>query len=414
MQFHRFPMIDFQHEVFMIYDYASFTSSLADFPRFIDELGVFLKDTQVHVFDTHSGIQDLDLHDLLESYNSICNKDGEFDVSKVIHLEDGSSRIVLQHHVAGMLGVYGNITGSTALHGLVGMTIAGNEDRINTIGDDAGGIFDLTGMSIDEVKECIRVIGDISEEKFEVWEEDQEYAEDGLGWHFTKRPLNVRFGNVTTGWMPDFPIYPLLLAQTDEVHTVHEPSFHVRRRIAIRQSIRLIESMHCHLDLITDTDMELTVEFLKWLFQQMDLPIHGSLPSREEQDRSTHCYPDKFLATPVISMESIKEGWWRTLSERCWSETGYLHLPVTHRAMDNPAKMTQGLEFYSHGNRLLGVLEKIGVVRKTMLMEDRLVSEESLDRMYAVITGEVHGVYRFEVLRDYEPWESVYHHVMSK
>jgi hypothetical protein len=113
--FHRFPEIDFTREVLLIYDYTSFTSNLVDFPRFCSELAAFLRGYMVKVFDTRYGIVEKDLGDIIGEYNSICNTNGAFDVSRVINFPDGTPRVVLHHHVAGMLGVYGNITGSTAL-----------------------------------------------------------------------------------------------------------------------------------------------------------------------------------------------------------------------------------------------------------------------------------------------------------
>jgi len=72
----------------------------------------------VNIFDTRYGIIEKDLGDIVSHYNDVCNSEGAFDVSRVITFPDGSDRLVLHHHVAGMLGVYGNITGSTALQGL--------------------------------------------------------------------------------------------------------------------------------------------------------------------------------------------------------------------------------------------------------------------------------------------------------
>jgi hypothetical protein len=408
-QFHRFPMIDFDQEVFMIYDYASFTSNLADFPRFVAELGVFLKGTGARLFDTHRGIVEIDLSHLLDTYNNICNIEGEFDISKVVHLEDGSSRLILNHHVAGMLGVYSNITGSTALHGLVGMTIAGTEDRINTIGDDASGVFDTSRMSIDETKDCIRIIGDIAEDKFEVWTEDQCTEEDGIGWHYTKRPLNIEYGVVDTGWMPDFPIYPVLLSECDRVHTVQEKKFDERRRIAILQSIRLLESMRSHVGLIDDTDIQIVLEFLTWLYGLLRIPVNGSLPSRSYHSiASRTSYPDKFLASPVLVEESITVGWWKTLTETMQSDTGYLTLPVCEDDRYVPEVMMAGQEFTARGSKIFGILEKIGVLSKEQMIEEVLVTEESLERMEQIMIGELHSSYRYTVLQDYPQWTSYF------
>lgn len=406
--FHRFPMIDFSYEVFMIYDYESFTSNLVDFPRFTLELGDFIKGIRAKRFDTHSGIEEFDVGQLVENYNSVCNEKGEFDVSRVVHMPDGTSRLILNHHVAGMLGVYGNITGSTALHGLVGMVIAGSEDRVNAIGDDAGGIFDSSVYTVDEIRDQIRVLGTIADDKFELWTEDQSLAEDGIGWKFVKRPLNVTYGVITQGWMPDFPIYPVLLDQADDSHTTQSLPLIQRRRSAVRQSIRLMESMRAHIGLITDADIQITLEFLRWLFRALHLPQLGSLPTGKQKidmtDRSW--YPDEYLATPVLVEESIRIGWWTTLRERASSDTGVVRIPLMGDKVALPNRMFEGDEFEGIGSKIMGLLENIGIIRKQVMYEVRLLSDETLDIYEDYITGRRKALYKYQVMETYPQWET--------
>jgi hypothetical protein len=409
--FHRFPCIDFTREVFLIYDYTSFTSNMADFPRFCSELVEFLRGYKVKVYDTCKGLIDEDLGEILEQYNRVCNVMGEFDVSRVLSLPDGSTRIVLHHHVAGMLGVYGNITGSTALHGIVGILIAGGEDRINTIGDDAAGIFDTSTMSVEEIKSAIRTLGDIEEDKFEIWDEDQSYTGDGIGWKFVKRPLNVECDEVISGWMPDFPIYPVLLAEEDESHDSIHQSFSERRRSAIRQSIRLMESMLRHTTVVEDTDIQIALEFLTWLFNRLQIPLHGSLPvgpHRGTVATDLSHFSDEFLATPVLTEDSFRLGWWQTLCKNVHTETGYIRLP--EEAVDGglPSQMIQGDIFKGGSRKVYGLLEKLGVLDKKALFETRLVTEANMDRYGDFISGRRLPCYEYTVIESHPQWVSYY------
>jgi hypothetical protein len=407
--FHRFPDIDFSQEVFLIYDYTSFTSNLADFPRFCHELAAFLRGHKCKIFDTRYGLVEVDLGDILHTYNTICNTNGAFDVSRVLTFPDGADRVILHHHVAGMLGVYGNITGSTALHGIVGVMIAGNEDRVNTIGDDAAGIFRIDQMSVEEVKAAIRVLGDIEEEKFEIWEEDQSMTGEGIGWKFVKRPLNVEDQVIKGGWMPDFPIYPVLLAEEDDAHDSVPQPYEIRRRSAIRQSVRLMESMKRHLEEVDDRDIQIVLEYLRWLFACLQLPSRGSLPcgqhrSTKSTDQSR--YSDEYLATPVLIPESIKDGWWATLCNNVDTETGYLRLPVEAPTEVMPDKMIQGDVFVGIGRRIYGLLENIGIIEKRALYEDRLVTDDSVERLSDFMLGRRKAAYEYTVLSSYGPWTS--------
>jgi hypothetical protein len=407
--FHRFPEIDFTSEVFLIYDYTSFTSNLVDFPRFCHELAAFLRGYKVNVFDSRVGLVEEDLGDILEQYNRVCNVGGAFDVSRVLTFPDGTDRVVLHHHVAGMLGVYGNITGSTALHGIVGIMVAGSEDRMNAIGDDAAGIFRISEMGIGDIKTAIRTLGDIEEDKFEVWEEDQNFVGEGIGWKFVKRPLNVEDQVITSGWMPDFPIYPVLLNEEDDAHDSVPQPYEIRRRSAIRQSVRLMESMKRNLDRVDDQDIQVVLEYLRWLFGKLRLPVHGTLPAGKHRSKipmEPFAYSDEFLATPVLVEESIKNGWWATLCDNVDTETGYLRLPVEAPQEVLPDELIQGDVYVGRSRKIYGLLENIGIMEKRALFEDRLVSEDSLERLAEFMLGKRKEAYEFTVVTTYPPWRS--------
>jgi hypothetical protein len=407
--FHRFPEIDFTSEVLLIYDYTSFTSNLVDFPRFCHELAAFLGGFKVNIFDTRYGIIEEDLGSIISEYNRVCNTNGAFDVSRVITFPDGTPRLVLHHHVAGMLGVYGNITGSTALHGIVGIMVAGTEDRINTIGDDAAGIFDISSMSLDDVKTAIRTLGDIEEDKFEIWEEDQSMTGEGIGWKFVKRPLNVDGQVVTQGWMPDFSIYPVLLAEEDSAHDSLHQSFEVRRRSAIRQSIRMMESMRRHIDVVDETDIQIVLEYLEWLFECLRLPRRGSLACGRHRltiPMAQSRFSDELLCTPVLTEDSIRRGWWTVLCENVHTETGYIRIPVEAPGDDLPDELIQGLSFSGRSRKIFGLLENVGILDKSADFETRLVTDENLEYFGEFLLGRRRASYTYHVIEDYPQWVS--------
>jgi len=394
--FVHFPYINFDEEIFMIYDYASFTSKLGDFPRFCEELAIFM-DVDVWLFDTHYGVKKESLKHLLLEYNRVANINGEFDVIQLPGTK--GARVILNHKVAGMLGVYGNIVGSTALHGLVGYISTGDVNRINTIGDDAGGLWSRWDMTVEHIREAIRCIGEIADEKFEIWEEDQNVNELFDGWHYTKRPLSVEDGIIVQKWMPDFPIVGLA-ADKFPKHITKTMDFHERRKAFVKQTCRFLTSCSNHS--LSDEDVGLVTDILRSCYTKLHLPYKGSLPNRYAKPNDI-AYPMEFLCVPPLSEESIREGWW-TILKRDADRSGLLSLPVVEAPDQIPDVLDIGVTFVAKADKGLTLLQKIGVVRMEALYEDRLISDESLDILDNVMSGKIPRLYRYVGLVDYPPW----------
>jgi hypothetical protein len=125
------PLAD--EDVEIIYDYASFTSTLDAVLPFVDDLSRFFRGTTVFLIDPREGLVPTDLGDLFAEYNRVCNAYQQFDISRLSQLEEGDS---IFEHTCGMLGVEGNIFIATLLHGIFLRFIAGLR-RSKCVGDDA-------------------------------------------------------------------------------------------------------------------------------------------------------------------------------------------------------------------------------------------------------------------------------------
>jgi len=408
--FHRFPMVS-EEMVFMIYDYASFTSALSEFFHFVAHTAHFLRGTSVLIYDTHEGLKKVSLYDLLSRYNSVCNQDGEFSVHRIDNLGVGD-RVIVNHQTAGMLGVFGNITGSTALHGLIGISICGSEDMINAIGDDAGTLFDVEKIGVEEIKAAIKTLGDIADEKFEFWVDTEENMDCEDGWHFTKRPIAVRDRVITQSWMPDFPIIPTILGYHDGQHTPPVQDLRSRRRLLIKQTCRLFDSMRLNIASVDDDDIDLCLTILRRLYAKVSLPVYGGWPDRYVRESKDGPYLDQLLAVPKLHVDSIREGWIAVLREQY--QTGIIRLPRTDVGDSVlPSEMYQGLEFNWHSDKVLNVLAKIGVLSKEPLYEDHLITDENLELFERVALGKVKVTYQYVCRRDYPPWTSYFLHVQA-
>jgi hypothetical protein len=406
--FHRFGTIDFEKEIFMIYDYASFTSALVDFKAFMHELGLFCLGRKIWIFDTFLGIVERDVGEIILEYNAICNNDPEFSIHRLESLDGNVAKVILNHRVAGMLGVYGNIVGSTILHGLATTMIVGSESRANTIGDDAGVKIDTTDISLNQAKECLNIIGTIVDEKFEVWDEDGRYLEESAAWHYTKRPLEVSHNIIMQKWMPDFPILSNILGIVDNQHTVQPKSFDERRNLCIVQTCRLFDSMTRQLSLVNELDIQTVLDLLRRVYTKMRLPPGGSFPSvyiRKDIGTSRSNYPSSCLMVPRLCEESIRDGWFQVL-KNSRDESMIVRVPVTDAPDPLPIEMKEGDTFLSRGSKILGLLQGIHVVSKEALYEELLLTDEVVARIEDVLFRRSVPLYRYTVLRDYPPWLS--------
>jgi len=404
--FMRFPIINLPPQVFILYDYASFTSRLADIRRYTACLAEFCDGTSVDVFDTFRGLERRDVGQMLRRYNDVCNTECMFSMERVEESSDGEQRILLRHEVAGLLGVFGNIVSSTSLHGVTGISIAGNENSINTIGDDAAGVYD--DMEKGDIMTAVRSIGEIADEKFIVWEEDETLWEEDQSWHYVKRPIRVRSGLVSQDWMPEFPMLGLTLDRYPSHITVKRGTLQTRRRTFIKQTCRFLTSLVLHSALIDDEDRQVIHDVLREAYRRLKLPVSGSFPNRYVKHAEDHTpYPDEVLVVPPITKEVFETNWWQVLKSKA-VETGYVRVPVVAEEDEVPAELIEGESFISRGDRLLGVLEKLGVLVKRPLIEDRLLSDETLEILSDMMTGRVRAVFEYHVCKTYEPWRSIY------
>lgn len=361
----------------------------------------------IPVFDTFDGVQWIDASTLFHQYNDACNDQPEFDISRVVEdLEPDDDLALHVHRVSGMLGVYGNITASTILHGLVGMMIAGSEDRINVVGDDAAIVTDDADITFPELKDAVNTCGEVHDEKFKTWMEDQQVVEEHQGWHYTKRPINRDLFQILQNWMPDFPIFREVLGQFDKMHTTPELQLIERRRLFIKQTCRLFQTLHRHSSSLSEEDIEVVLSVLEPVYLRLRLRLSGSFPSKHNYSQATHGpYPDPIYCTPALVRESIMLGWWPYLREEL-PRDGIITLPILTGEDPLPDEFHCARQFQSRGSKALALMEKIGVVHKERMTEDLTVTDVVIQRLHYLVEKKIFPVYRFTILRDYPPWAS--------
>lgn len=168
-----------------IYDYSAFTSTLHELHNFISELATFFRDVHIDVVDTYQGVIRRSLGEMLDEYNAACNIYPEYDVGNVYH--ESSWIPETRVHNTGMLGVPGNISSCTLLHGIHLMCLL-MHNACKVVGDDA--IGSAPDGVLQEILDLLSNIGAISMDKVERWSEDSIEEEHSQGWHYTKRPID--------------------------------------------------------------------------------------------------------------------------------------------------------------------------------------------------------------------------------
>jgi hypothetical protein len=207
-------------DTMVIYDYKSFTSKLREVLNFIDALSDFFVGTMARVIDSRDGPMMRDVGEILATFRQSCH-DTFFDASGV--LRDPSSEEELVHHNAGMLGVPGNISSCTLLHGLHLSIILGTL-LCKVVGDDALGGGQVESM--EELHSVLSEIGEIAKQKMECWKPLDVESEEDLQdrrWHYCKRPIDRVESRIHHGEMINWPPVAILLGWKDRIHTVQWP-----------------------------------------------------------------------------------------------------------------------------------------------------------------------------------------------
>jgi hypothetical protein len=208
-------------ETLFIYDYSSFTSNLFEIRNFTAALGRYFHDTDVTIIDTFEGPISVNLGRLLLDFNEHCNVFPEFTVR-----DFGSSHSVgkdSNFHSCGMLGVPGNISSCTFLHG-IHLAILLCSLSCRCIGDDAIGKERLERVVL-LIERFLGNIGPISFKKKTQWESSAEHEDlvAPSSWHYTKRPISRSVSRVIIGTQAVVPPIVYVMNWRDPLRTTIWP-----------------------------------------------------------------------------------------------------------------------------------------------------------------------------------------------
>lgn len=378
-----------------IYDYSSFTSSLDEVKRFTCALASFYQDIQVVLVDSYSGPITANLGQMLLHYNDVCNLSADFDVTKVLDLED---RLFLRH-TTGMLGIPGNISSCTLLHGIHLIVAIGGIYLGRCVGDDAlailrnGSASDVWDMFISAVNN----LGTIADEKFEYWDDEDDPETEGGA--YCKRPIARLHGAILQEPAIVWPGIHDLIPLRDAYHIALPTTRSKVIKTFIAQWSRLLTRIETYNLAIPEKTRDLLHTFQDWGYRKCNLRKGGVQLIRD--------IGFKVIAPARMTRDEFGTGW-KQITINFIQQTAESHEFPRWAGLDDPIGFTAGEMFCHKSTRLLGILEKLGYLEKQIARDAidlrSLRCQEYLERL---VTLSYPFCYEWVVKVDCPKWAEV-------
>jgi hypothetical protein len=373
------------------YDYSSFTSCLEEVKRFTRQLANFMSGTKVVLVDTHEGCVAKDLGELLHEYTDRCNEWADFDVARVLDLREA----FIHRHTTGMLGVPGNISSCTLLHGVHLAVVIGSLGRARCVGDDALAIIPegRKHNQWDQFVDRVQNLGRISEDKFKHW--DWESDPDSEGWHYLKRPIARLAGATIQGESLVWPTIHNLIPLTDKYHTVPSATPLENTKKFISQWARLLTKIEVLCIELSDTDRMLLEIFQDRTYRTLGLRKGGSVFIKS--------LGKSLLAPRRLDKHEFGTGWKQITIE--YMKKWDVEVTVPEWGYDATFLGCQGEIFCSKSTRVLGLLEKLGYVTRQLVKTSyKMRDVSSPNLLNCLITLSYDFLYSYTVLHDFPLW----------
>jgi len=382
-----------------IYDYASFTSNLAELKHFLDELADFCDDVVVTIVDSFLGPITIPLGDLIREYNDVCNRLTEFSLIRLGLPE------VLQHQKAGLLGVYGNIVSSTVVHGLHACQLCGDSSTCRCVGDDVLMVYlSLNQSEKEELIEAVRSLGSINNDKFRFWDYrpiEEERDDNDRAWVYTKRPLDRIENKLSLYPGLYLPIFGLVSGIND---SIHEETLEIRHiKTLVTQTFAAIRQIKTLFPPPPRDEIEIFQRYLQRLYSIVNLPHDGLLPF--ESHRTKIGYVSGLLV-PCVEGDIMNLDQWNLLSER-WENRESPAILVPRYTREE----TDWSSLFSHGHGEGTMTSKIAYMKALEWAEVELIFESRIfeyedycSLIDSVMLRHVFPVYRVCLSMVYPAW----------
>lgn len=377
-----------------VYDLISFTSNLTEFKYFLDDLADFVDDIEIIVVDSYRGPLRWSLGALIRDYNKVCNYNAEFSLNRYL---DGFFEI-LEHMRAGFLGVYGNIAGSTGLHGLYACQVCGDSGGCKCVGDDVYGVVKLSKeITKKTVVTSIQTIGDLNPAKVAWWpyRPIEQEDEDNTAWPYCKRPFDRSENRMILEQGLYLPVWGLLIHIQDQVHEARaDPKTQIK--ILASQVYALIRQCRQLFPPIESHQQDLIRQYLKAIFLHVGAPRDGRLPCEHFKILTGQVVTGIFL--PAIEENFLQVNPWDLVSHR-WENRGELLVEIPRCSIDSPIRFEEivrerGNPVESCLDQRIVYLDKMDWVETTALKQVAYLDYPEYVRFYEdLLGGRLHRLY---------------------
>jgi hypothetical protein len=364
----------------IIYDLTSFTSNMHEQRHFLERLALYCRGHTVRILDACEGVIDVDLGVLLSEYNEL-NTQSRYSSTRLL-----GSNLELAHHVAGFLGVFGNLSSCTFLHGAVMSQLVENFSQLGVAGDD--GCID----SLDDYTTyfVIRLLG---------------LAEDSKGYTtldagnqiYLKRPIHQVLGRL---FSESFALYSMI----EHLFEEDDKRFFPTRRAKHERLGSLASSIISYLRSLTRIQLsaierEGIFTFLQGIYRLSGFPEAGHVPYIHTE------YPNQIGRLPVtlipaISLEGIGQEPIEITIKSLYDGVAVLPERIDEPILLDNDSCYAGSSFICTGSSVLSYYRKLGFVE---LLQGEVVytGEDGLQRLLRHYSySRDYAVYTVNVLRD--------------
>lgn len=367
----------FSHAI--IYDLTSFTSNMHEQRHFLDRLSLYCRGRLVRLMDSIEGIIEEDLGELIDRYNDL-NKHPTYSSSKLLGKD-----LILAHHVAGFLGVYGNLATCTFLHGAVMSCLVPSFQQLGVAGDD--GIIESYDDWVTFF--AIRLLGLMEESKGYTTSDDGSQV-------YLKRPIKQVSNRFYSESFALFSMVEHLFESDDKRFFQGKPRGHMERKRSLASSI--VAYLRSLSSIILKPEQKDEVrEFLSAVYCRAQFPESGHVPYLHT-DFGDH--QKKLPSVLIPSLDSISMDPIEYTVKSLYSGSVVLPRRVSERVDFDVDLLFAGSEFECTGSPKLSYYRKMGFIELTQ--EDELfVGEEGLDRLLEVyVTGDRYPLYCVSVVHN--------------
>jgi len=320
-----------------IYDLASFSSNLHEHANYLRQLSTFCKGTNVRLVDSWKGYDVQDLGDMIEEYVTL-HEEILVSLEKVRYK---TGYLVVKQEIAGLLGVYGNISSAKFLHGVVMSQLIDDMKSLNVAGDD--GIMAITDNYYAYNSICL--MGDMAE--------DKAYETKYSGCICLKRKIDQVGSRLYKGNIIIWPSYEYP-NQESRVDDRYDQIARMTKEDRQKSTSATVTGFLKQLKYaeVNNDDKLLIDRYIRNLYELSGLPVGGNIPQLNERNMLVSTVIGDYIGQDPIAY---------TIS---YNYSGHVFIPNREQLRFQDSMMT-AKTFTCNSTKLLSYLTRMGYLTCT-------------------------------------------------